>query len=75
MLTVKVTAAGSSGAIILDQDVMARLGVHPGDVLCLTEAPDGAYRITPYTPEFERQMELAEQIMREDHGVLRALAK
>lgn len=75
MLTLKVTAVGSSGGIILDQDAMAEMGMHTGDVLCLTKAPDGGYRITPYSPEFERQMELAEQVMREDGDVLRALAK
>jgi hypothetical protein len=41
----------------------------------LTEAPDGGYRLTPYNPEFERQMSLAEQIMHDDREVLRALAK
>lgn len=75
MLTLKVTAVGSSAGILLDQDVLAELGVHTGDVLCLTKAPDGGYRITPYSPEFERQMELAEQVMREDREILRALAK
>jgi hypothetical protein len=75
MLTVKVTAVGSSSAIVLDQDAVAWLGVHLGDLLCLTEAPGGAYRLTPYSPEFERQMELAEQVMHEDRDILRALAK
>ena len=32
----------------------------------LTEAPDGSYRLTPYNPEFERQMSLAERIMHDD---------
>ena len=30
-----------------------------GDTLYLTEAPDGGYRLTPYDPEFARQMALA----------------
>ena len=41
----------------------------------LTEAPDGSYRRTPYDPEFERQMALAETIMHEYRDILRALAK
>ena len=75
MLTAKVTTVGSSSGIILNREVMTRLGVQKGDVLYLTEAPDGGYRITPYNPEFERQMKLAEEIMHDDREILRALAK
>jgi putative addiction module antidote len=74
MLTVKVTTVGSSAGIILNREALAHLGVKKGDLLFLTEAPDG-YRITPYDPEFERQMKLAEEIMHKDREVLRALAK
>jgi putative addiction module antidote len=75
MLTAKVTTVGSSSGIILNREVMTRLGVRKGDILYLTEAPDGGYRITPYNPEFERQMKLAEEIMHDDREVLRVLAK
>jgi putative addiction module antidote len=75
MLTAKVTTIGSSSGIILNREVMTRLGVRKGDVLYLTEAPDGGYRITPFNPEFERQMKLAEEIMHDDREILRALAK
>ena len=46
----------------------------PGDVIYLSEAPDGV-RLSAANPEFEAQMELAEQIMREDRDILRVLAK
>lgn len=75
MLTAKVTTVGSSSGIILNREVMTRLGVQKGDVLYLTEAPDGGYRITPYNPEFERQMKIAEDIMHDRREVFRALAK
>ena len=75
MLTVKVTEVGSTAAILLDEEVLRQLGVRAGDVLCLTQAPDGGYRLTPYSPEFARQMELVEQVVRKDDEVLRALAK
>ena len=54
---------------------MARLKVKKGDTVYLTKAPDGSYRLTPYNPEFERQMKLAEQLMHDDREVLRALSK
>lgn len=70
----KITTVGASAGIILNKEVMARLRVRKGDSLFLTEAP-GGYRLTPYDPEFERQMTLAEEIMQDDRDVLRALAK
>lgn len=75
MLSCKVTTVGSSAGIILTKEAMARLGVEKGDTLYMTEAPDGSYRLTPYDPEFERQMALAEEVMHDDREVLRALAK
>ncbi len=75
MLSFKVTTVGSSAGIILTKEAMARLGVEKGDTLYLTEASDGSYRLTPYDPEFERQMALAEEVMHDDREVLRVLAK
>jgi putative addiction module antidote len=75
MLSFKVTTVGASAGFILTKEAMARLKVKKGDIVYLTEAPDGGYRLTPYNPDFERQMSLAEEIMHEDRNVLRALAK
>ncbi|MEJ8573678.1 transcriptional regulator [Microbaculum marinum] len=75
MLRFKVTTVGASSGFILTKEAMARLRVKKGDIVYLTEAPDGGYRITPYDPDFERQMERAEEIMGEDRDILRALAK
>lgn len=75
MLSFKVTTVGSSAGFILNKEAMSRLKVKKGDTLFLTEAPDGSYRLTPYNPDFERQMRLAEEIMLEDKEILRALAK
>jgi putative addiction module antidote len=74
MPKLKVTTVGASAGVILNKEVMARLRVKKGDSVFLTEAP-GGYRITPYDPEFERQMTLAEEIMHDDRDVLRALSK
>lgn len=75
MLAFKLTTVGSSEGFILPKEARDRLGVKKGDTVYITEAPGGGYRITAYDPDFERQMKLAEQIMREDRDVLRALAK
>jgi putative addiction module antidote len=75
MLKFKVTTVGASAGFILTKEAMTHLKVQKGDTLYLTEAPDGSYRLTPYNPDFERQMTLAEDIMREDRDLLRTLAK
>lgn len=75
MLSFKVTTVGASSGVILTKAALAQLRVKKGDTLYLTEAPDGAFRLTPYDPTFARQMGLAEEIMHDDREVLRALAK
>jgi len=74
MPKLKITTVGASSGIILNKEVMARLRVKKGDLLFLTEAP-GGYRLTPYDPEFERQITMADEIMHDDRDVLRALSK
>ncbi len=74
MPKLKITTVGASAGIILNKEVMAWLRVKKGDSLYLTEAP-GGYRLTPYDPEFERQMSLADEIMHDDRDILKALSK
>ena len=75
MHALKITTVGASSGVILNKEVMAHLKVRKGDTLYLTEAADGGYRLTPYDPEFGRQMALAEDIMHSDREILRALAR
>lgn len=70
----KITKIGNSAGVILPKEVLARLRVGLGDTLHLTEAPDGV-RLTAQDPDFAEDMEMAEEIMREDRNILRALAK
>ena len=59
---------------MLPKEVLAKLRVGKGDELCFMETPEG-FKLTPYDPGFAEIMEAAEQAMREDRDVLRALAK
>ena len=74
MVKLKVTTVGSSTGAVLPKEVLSRLNIEKGDSLFLTDAPDG-YRITPYNPDFERQMTLVRRVMNERRNVLRELAK
>jgi hypothetical protein len=75
MFALKLKPIGTSIGAISPKDMLARLHVGAEGTVYVTEAPDGSYRITPYNPEFEQQMTLTEQIMREDRDILRTLAK
>ena len=74
MFALKVRKVGNSLGTVLPKEAVARLHVSDGDILYLTEAPDG-FRLTPYNPDFERQMIVARKVMKEDRDVLRELAK
>src|SRR5258708_40332977 len=67
MLALKITKVGNSAGLLLPREALAKLRVEQGDTVYLTETPDG-FRITPYDPEFERQMTLARKLMRKQSG-------
>lgn len=73
-VSLKVTTVGNSTGVILPKEVLAKLNVAKGDRLFLVESPAG-YVLTPYDPDFDRQMNLAEQVMHEYRDALRELAK
>jgi len=70
----KITSIGNSAGVILPKEVLEKLRVGKGDTLFLTETPTG-YSVSAFDDEFALQMQLAEQIMREDRDVLHQLAQ
>ena len=74
MLALKLTQIGNSVGFVLPKEAASRLKVEKGDMVYLTESPDG-YRISPYDPAFEKQMLAAGRIVKKRRNVLRALAK
>lgn len=74
MLELKVTAVGNSLGVVLPREALARMKLAKGDTLYITETPDG-YRLTPYSPEFETQMEAARKLMKKRRAALHELAK
>ncbi|MBL4638896.1 MAG: AbrB/MazE/SpoVT family DNA-binding domain-containing protein [Kordiimonadaceae bacterium] len=74
MTELKVTTVGNSTGVILPKELLAKLRVQKGDKLFVSETPNGI-ELTSYNPEFAAQMDMAEDIMREDRDVLRKLAQ
>jgi putative addiction module antidote len=74
MQTLKLTTVGNSVGLILSKELLAKLRCGKGDLLYVVETPNGI-ELTPYDPEFARQMDMAEDLMREDRDVLKTLAE
>lgn len=74
MLTLKITQIGNSVGVILPRELLARLKVEKGDTLYVTDSPSGV-TLTPYEPDFEKQLELGREFMREYRDTFRTLAK
>jgi putative addiction module antidote len=74
MVALKLRKVGNSVGVILPQATLDSLHVDEGDTLFLTESAEGV-RLTPYSPEFERQMTVARKIMKKRRNALRELAR
>jgi putative addiction module antidote len=74
MLALKISQVGNSLGIVLPKELLARLKVGKGDVLFLTEAPDG-WRVTPYDPGVEQQLTAGREFMHDFRDTFRQLAK
>lgn len=75
MTALKLTQIGNSVGVILPKEMLARLQLEKGDTLFVTEAANGSVMLSPYSPDFETQMEAARRIMKKRRNVLRELAK
>lgn len=74
MVTVKITTVGNSTGVILPKEALAMLKASKGDTLVLTEGPEGCL-LTPYDPDFEKDMQAAYRSMKRFRNALRELAK
>ena len=71
---VKVTTIGNSVGIVLPKEVLSRLHVEKGDVLYITDSPEGVH-LSPYSAAFAQKLEALEHVMRENRDVLKKLAE
>jgi putative addiction module antidote len=74
MHQVKIVQIGNSLGLALPDEVVGRLGIKCGQMLSLTETPNGL-ELSASEPDFERQMRAAEKIMDRYRDTLRKLAR
>ena len=74
MTKLKITSIGNSAGLILPKELLEKLRVSKGDTLQVTETPTGI-SLSTYDEKIEKQMEVAERIMKENRNLLKKLAE
>jgi putative addiction module antidote len=74
-MKIEIKKIGNSDGLILPRELMQRLDLKRGQQLHLTELAGGGFQALPYDPDFEKTMDIAEEVMDEYRDTLAALAK
>jgi putative addiction module antidote len=72
---IEIKRVGNSDGLILPRELMQRLDLKRGQQLHIVELAGGGFQVLPYDPDFEKTMEIADEIMDEYKDTLAALAK
>jgi putative addiction module antidote len=75
LMRLEIKKIGNSDGLILPREFMQQLDLKRGEFLHLEPLPGGGFRATPYDPDFERSMEIADEVIDEYRDTLAALAK
>lgn len=75
LIEAKTRKVGNSLGVILPKEALTKMNISEGDSIYLTEAEDGSFRLTPYNPAFEEQMQAAQSVMKRYRNTLKELAK
>ena len=74
-MKIEIKKIGNSDGLILPRELMQRLDLKRGQQLHVTELPGGGLQLLPYDPDFEKTVEIADEIMDEYRDTLATLAK
>jgi putative addiction module antidote len=74
-MKIEIKKIGNSEGLILPREFMRRLQLKHGQQLHIVELPGGGFQVLPYDPEFEKAMEIVDEIIDEYRDTLSALAK
>jgi putative addiction module antidote len=74
-MKIEIKKIGNSEGLILPKELMQRLDLKRGQMLNVTELAGGGLQLLPYDPDFEKTMEIADEVMDEYRDTLAVLAK
>lgn len=70
----KLTAIGNSTGVRIPSEILAELGLKKGDKVYIVPTSEG-FSVTPYDPEFAKDIELAKKFAKKYKNALHELAK
>jgi putative addiction module antidote len=74
-MKIQIKKIGNADGLILPKELMQRLDLKRGQQLHLVELAGGGFQALPYDPDFEKTMNVADEIIDEYRDTLAALAK
>lgn len=74
-MKIEIKKIGNSDGLLLPRELMQRLDLKRGQQLHVVELAGGGFQLLPYDPDFDRTMEIADELMDEYRDTLAALAK
>ena len=74
-MKIEIKKIGNSDGLILPRELMQRLDLKRGQELHVTELAGGGLQLLPYDPDFEKTVEIANEVMDEYRDTLAVLAK
>ena len=74
-MKLEIKKIGNSDGLILPRDLMQRLDLKRGQQLSIVELAGGGFQALPYDLDFEKTLDMADEVMDEYRDTLTALAK
>jgi putative addiction module antidote len=74
-MKIEIKKIGNSDGLLLPRELMQRLDLKRGQELHIVELAGGGFQAMPYDPDFERTMEIADEVMDKYRDTLATLAK
>ncbi len=74
MSSLTVRTIGNSAGVVFPKEILGKLKCTTGDKLYVIETPHGI-ELTPYNPDFAKDMALVDEIMSKNKNLLKKLAK
>jgi antitoxin MazE len=74
-MKIQIKKIGNADGLILPKDLMLRLDLKRGQQLHIVELAGGGFQALPYDPDFEKTINVADEIIDEYRDTLAALAK
>ncbi len=74
-MKLEIKRVGNSDGLILPRELMQRLDLRRGQQLHITELAGGGFQALPYDPDFDKTMEIVDEIIDEYRDTLATLAR